>query len=133
VDVDYRWRCDIDDEALSALHASAFGGAVHRVTWRDRLEQHSLGWVGAFVNIVWDGGAHAFVVDTAVAPSHQRQGIGTRLVREAVGKAAGAGCDWLHADFAPHLERFYLEACGFTPTLAGLHRLDDHRPSWPSN
>ena len=50
--------------------------AVLDTDWRNRVERHSLGWVCAFeaatrligfVNVAWDGGAHAFVVDTLVA------------------------------------------------------------------
>jgi hypothetical protein len=45
---------------------------------------HSLGWVTArqpdgalvgFVNVAWDGGDHAFLLDTKVATENQRQGI----------------------------------------------------------
>jgi hypothetical protein len=36
-----------------------------------------------------------------------------------------AGCEWLFVDFEPHLETFYLESCGFRPTLAGLVHLTD--------
>jgi hypothetical protein len=37
--------------------------------------------------------------------------------------ARAAGCEWLHVDFEDHLRRFYLGACGFTPTNAGLIEL----------
>jgi predicted N-acetyltransferase YhbS len=55
-----------------------------------------------------------------VAPSHRRLGVGTELVRLAVEGAREAGCEWLHVDFEPHLRDFYLRACGFVPTDAGL-------------
>ena len=34
--------------------------------------------------------------------------------------ARDAGCEWLHVDFEEHLRPFYLDACGFRPTGAGL-------------
>jgi hypothetical protein len=35
-----------------------------------------------------------------------------------------AGCyEWLHVDFEGELRPFYFDACGFTPTTAGLIRL----------
>ena len=41
----------------------------------------------------------------------------------AVERSRAAGCEWLHVDFADHLRGFYLDACGFTPTNAGLIQL----------
>jgi tRNA(Met) C34 N-acetyltransferase TmcA len=52
-----------------------------------------------------------------------RQGIGTRVVEVAVAKTRATGCEWLHVDFDDDLQAFYFEACGFTPTNAGLIRL----------
>jgi GNAT superfamily N-acetyltransferase len=51
------------------------------------------------------------------------QGIGAELLEVARREAAAAECDWLHVDFEEHLSSFYLDACGFTPTSAGLIRL----------
>ncbi|MEU4196490.1 GNAT family N-acetyltransferase [Kribbella sp. NPDC026611] len=126
--IDYVVRFPVDDEALSALHSTAFEGDYSLTPWRERLERWALTWVGAFSNdelvgfvqVCWDGGAHAFVLDTAVHPEFGRQGIGKQLVLTAAEEAAKAGCDWLHVDFEPHLKAFYLEACGFRPTDAGL-------------
>jgi predicted N-acetyltransferase YhbS len=53
----------------------------------------------------------------------QRRGIGTELVRHATEHAKEAGCEWLHVDFRPDLEPFYLEACGFDATPAGVVHL----------
>jgi GNAT superfamily N-acetyltransferase len=66
---------------------------------------------------------HAFVLDTMVAASHGRRGIGTELVAVAVAEARRAGCEWLHVDFEDHLRSFYFDACGFVPTNAGLIEL----------
>ena len=96
--------------------SSAFGGALAGgVTAGGEL-------VG-FVNVAWDGGVHAFILDTLAARSARREGIGTRLVEIATEHARAAGCEWLHVDFDDHLRAFYFDACGFTPTNAGLIRL----------
>jgi hypothetical protein len=55
-----------------------------------------------------------------VASRAGRHGIGTEIVRVATREARAAGCEWLHVDFDEHLRPFYLDACGFTPTDAGL-------------
>ncbi|NYJ15265.1 GNAT superfamily N-acetyltransferase [Rhizobium leguminosarum] len=95
-----------------------------------RILSRSLAHIGAyhddtlvgFVNVAWDGGIHAFILDTSVHPDMRRQGIATRLVREATRVARERGAEWLHVDFEPHLTGFY-RACGFTPTEAGLIKL----------
>jgi GNAT superfamily N-acetyltransferase len=100
--------------------------------WWDGIRPHSLGWVTArigdgqvvgFVNVVTDGGDHAFLIDTRTRGSHQRRGIGTRVVGFATEHAKASGCEWLHVDFDPELHGFYFEACGFRPTDAGLIHL----------
>ncbi len=124
-------RGDVADDDLSALHARAFGRPAARTPWRRRLERHSLTWVVAlegerlvgFVNVAWDGGAHAFLLDTVVDPPHQGRGVGRALVREATREAARAGCTWLHVDFEDSLAPFYLGACGLRPSAAGVLRL----------
>lgn len=139
--VGYRVRGPVDDVALSALHDAAFGGRSDGpgpvLPWNTRLHQHSLTWVEAyavgrtttgraelvgFVNVGWDGGLHAFLLDTCVAPDRQGEGIGSVLVRKAAEVCVEAGCAWLHVDFEPHLHPFYAR-CGFSPTQAGLMRL----------
>jgi GNAT superfamily N-acetyltransferase len=113
---------------VNALHAEAFGHRILDDDWRTQVERHSLGWVCArladeelvgFVNVPWDGGVHAFVLDTIVAAEEGRRGIGTQLVAVATREARTAGCEWLHVDFEDHLRAFYFDACGFTPTPAG--------------
>ena len=130
-DLTVRVRFPVDDAELSALHARAFGSPAGQVVpWAARLHRHSLAWVGAFagqvlvgfVHVCWDGGSHAFVLDTAVDPAHQRRGVGRALVRTLVDECAAAGCEWLHVDHEPHLGAFY-RGCGFTSTGAGLLRL----------
>ncbi len=129
--MEFKVKFPVDDEELSTLHALAFESAVEVQPWAARLDRHALTWVGAFSNdrlvgfvqVCWDGGAHAFVLDTAVHPEYGRQGIGKELVRVAAAEAAAAGCEWLHVDYEPQLADFYLKACGFSPTDAGLLKL----------
>ncbi|MDP9445170.1 MAG: GNAT family N-acetyltransferase [Actinomycetota bacterium] len=132
--MDYRVRCLVDDAELTALHALAFGATAPGVTvpWQQRLDQYAVTWVGAFdqdglqvgfAQAVWDGGRHAFLLDTIVHPEHQRRGVGRTLVSHVVVAAREAGCEWLHVDFEPHLRSFYWDSCGFRPTDAGLVRL----------
>jgi ribosomal protein S18 acetylase RimI-like enzyme len=132
VTIEIRTRFAVDDRELSALHALAFGDDPASVRpWARRLERHALTWVGAvdagtlvgFVQVCWDGGDHAFLLDTAVHPDRQRRGVGVALVRAAVAQVRAAGCEWLHVDFEPHLAGFYRAACGFRPTEAGLLHL----------
>jgi GNAT superfamily N-acetyltransferase len=125
------WRGAFTSAELNALHAEGFEHPVLDWDWREQVERHSLGWVTArgehdlvgFVNVAWDGGSHAFVLDTLVALRARRRGIGLELVRVAEREARAAGCEWLHVDFEDHLRAFYFDACGFTPTNAGLIEL----------
>jgi GNAT superfamily N-acetyltransferase len=124
----YAWRGDFDNAALNALHAKAFDHRLLDDDWKSQVHEHSLGWVCAhegddlvgFVNVAWDGAIHAFVLDTMVTATARRQGVATQLVAVAVAEARAAGCEWLHVDFDDHLRSFYFDACGFTPTNAGL-------------
>jgi GNAT superfamily N-acetyltransferase len=116
--IEYEWRGPFTNDEVNVLHAEAFGTRVFTADewdWVDLTARHSLGWVVArdggllagFVNVVWDG-------------SHRGRSIGTRLVGIAKQHAREAGCEWLHVDFDPELSAFYVEACGFRPTSAGL-------------
>jgi GNAT superfamily N-acetyltransferase len=128
MDVSCRWRADFADGDVDALHAVAFGHPPRRTEWRAQVERHSLGWVCAydrdtlvgFVNVAWDGGAHAFVLDTLVAAAQRHRGVGSALVVVAAQEARDAGCQWLHVDFEPELGDFYLRSCGFSPSAAGI-------------
>jgi len=52
---------------------------------------------------------------------------GTQLVAVATERARTAGCRWLHVDFEPAHRSFYLDACGFDVTSAGLLDLRSSR------
>ena len=134
--IEYRWRGPLTDAEMVDL-VEAHGGRA-APGWWNRIRGHSLGWVTArtaggmlvgFVNVAWDGGDHAFLLDTKTRGDFQRGGIGTEVVRRAAQHAKAAGCEWLHVDFADELAPFYFGACGFRPTPAGLIHLLSL--SWP--
>ncbi|CAN3979469.1 GNAT family N-acetyltransferase [Kitasatospora purpeofusca] len=121
-------RPELTDAELDELfHAS---WPEHRATSFAPVLARSLTWIAArrgdrlvgFVNVVGDGGVHAFVLDTTVHPDERRRGLGMRLVQAAADDAKARGAEWLHVDYEPHLESFY-NRCGFRPTAAGLRRL----------
>ncbi|WP_308368788.1 GNAT family N-acetyltransferase [Streptomyces sp. ISL-36] len=92
-----------------------------------RVTARREGRLVGYVNVVGDGGVHAFVLDTTVHPDARRQGLGVALVRAAAEAARERGAHWLHVDFEPHLTVFH-ERCGFRPTSAGLMALDPRPP-----
>lgn len=122
------WRGQFENGEINALHAACFDHQLFEDDWRSQLDRFSLGWACArnegeltgFVNVAWDGGVHAFILDTMVAPSSRNRGLATAMVQEAIGRAKQTGCEWPHVDFDPHLRPFYFGACGFKPTDAGL-------------
>lgn len=122
----------VTNRRLNELFAAS--RAAHRWTDFEAALGHSLGFVCAysggeligFVNLAWDGGRHAFVLDTTVLPDLRGRGIGRRLVSMAVRVAEERRIEWVHVDFEPHLRGFYLK-CGFRPTEAGLVHLTEPR------
>jgi GNAT superfamily N-acetyltransferase len=130
----YTWRGTVTNAELNRLHAEAFDTRLYEDdewNWVALLHRHSLGWVVArdgdalvgFVNVIWDGLVHAWLQDTMVAADARGRDIGTEVVKVAAQEARSAGCEWLHVDFDEHLRPFYLDACGFSPTNAGLMAL----------
>ena len=86
----FEWRGDLSDAEMVDLVGSHGGQA--EAGWWDRVRPHSLGWVVAraddgtvvgFVNVAWDGGDHAVLLDTKTRGTHQHHGIGTELVRRS--------------------------------------------------
>ncbi len=127
----YAWRGEFTSGEANVLHAEAFGTRVFGDSewdWADLVSKHSLGWVTArdgsglvgFVNVLWDGSAHAWLQDVMVAQSARGHGVGAALVDLARREAQAAGCEWLHVDFDADLAPFYYGACGFRPTNGGL-------------
>jgi GNAT superfamily N-acetyltransferase len=115
----------ISSEVINVLRAASWEH-VGAQDWEPILAR-SLGWVCAvddehligFVNVAWDGGVHAFLLDTTVHRDYQHRGIGTALVREAARLARNSGAEWLHVDYDEEIDPFY-RGCGFRPTPAGL-------------
>ena len=129
--IEYRNNTDVGNEQLNALFADAW--ANHELRDFQPVLRRSLGYICAwqgkqligFVNIAWDGGVHAFILDTTVRSDFQRRGIGSELVRRAVALARQAGAEWLHVDFESGLGEFY-QKCGFNKSSAGLIQLSGH-------
>ncbi len=128
-DVEYKVNPPLQPEDLASLMKESWG----RETKHDyqAILDRSYCFVCAyspegrlvgFVNLLWDGGAHVFLVDTTVHPDVRRRGIGWTLVRTAISTANQSGAEWVHVDYEPHLNDFYA-VCGFRPTAAGLVRL----------
>ncbi|HWO09345.1 MAG TPA: GNAT family N-acetyltransferase [Polyangiaceae bacterium] len=121
--VTLRPSAELDAAELAALFAASSADAGAPAFDLDR----SLCWVSAhvgerlvgFVNVAWDGGVHAFLLDTIVHPDCRRRGIGTALVRCATDEARALGAEWLHVDYDARHAAFYGRA-GFRPTAAGL-------------
>ena len=133
--IEYRLSPAVTNEQLNALFAAAWPGP-HDDTDFAPVLRRSLGYVCAyeggqlvgFVNVAWDGAAHAFLLDPTVSPDRHRRGIGRQLVRHAEDLARASGAEWLHVDYEPRLEPFYRE-CGFRESRAGLINLREPKDS----
>ena len=98
----FTWRSSFRNAEVNRLHAEGFGHRALEIDWRTQLENHSLGWVCGrrgqeligFVNVAWDGGVHAFALDTVVASSARRAGLGAELVARAALGAGAARSSW---------------------------------------
>lgn len=118
------------DAVLDGLFAAGWGAGEPRdfAAVLARSLTHICAYDGndliGFVNVAWDGGVHAFILDTCVHPDYRRRGIATDLVMRAASEARVRGAGWLHVDYEPHLTAFYA-GCGFAPTGAGLIDLKD--------
>jgi len=121
-------RPDLSDVELNELFTASWPS--HAARSFAPILQQSLTYFGArhestlvgFVNVAWDGGDHAFLLDPTVLPAWRRRGIGLALVAAAIDACAARGVEWLHVDYDARLEPFYRKA-GFQPTQAGLMRL----------
>ena len=123
-------RPALDDAELNALFAAS--SLMHTSRAFGPVLERSLSYLAAFVderligfvNVAWDGGHHAFLLDPTVHPEYRGRGLGRELVRRAAELARSSGAEWLHVDYEPQLRGFYAVA-GFRPTEAGLMRLRD--------
>lgn len=132
--ITYEWRGSFANAEIHPLHAAAFGTRLFDESewdWVEQCQRYSLGWVVAreegrfvgFVNVLWDGLVHAFIEDVMVDVTVRRSGVGVGLVHAARDGAREAGCEFLHVGFDEDLRAFYIDACGFEPTLGGLMEL----------
>lgn len=130
----YEWREPFTNVEIHRLHAAAFETRLFDESewdWVTQTDRYSLGWVVArdgdqfvgFVNVLWDGLVHAFIEDVMVDAQYRRRGVGVGLVLVARDGAKASGCEFLHVGFEEHLRPFYIDACGFQPTLGGLMEL----------
>ncbi len=127
--VHYRVNSPVTNVELDALYVASWPDHQPPYDFQRELEM-SLVYVCAyaedlmvgFVRLAWDGGIHAFVLEPTVRPDFQRRGIGTELVARSVAFAHERNVKYVHVNYEPELRLFY-EACGFTPTDAGLIRL----------
>jgi ribosomal protein S18 acetylase RimI-like enzyme len=119
---------DLSDIELNDLFTASW--SAHTVRAFGPILQRSLTYFGAyqdsqlvgFVNVAWDGGDHAFLLDPTVLPACRRRGIGLALIAAAIIASTTRGAEWLHVDYDPALDGFYRKA-GFRPTHAGLIHL----------
>jgi ribosomal protein S18 acetylase RimI-like enzyme len=128
-EITYRVNPTVSNDELNALFADPLQNQ-EIIDFRLILER-SLAFICAyqsvrligFVNLAWDGGVHAFILDPTVHPEFRRRGIGKMLVKKAVETAKQRGIEWLHVDFEPYLQDFY-DKCGFKNTRAGIMNLN---------
>lgn len=128
--IDYRTSPVVSNDKLNELFAAVW--EEHTFEDINSVLKHSLAYICAyhlkklvgFVNLAWDGGVHAFILDTAVHRDYRRRGIGIQLVKEAVNTAEENNIKWIHVDFEPHLQEFY-DKCGFRHTNAGVIKIDN--------
>lgn len=110
--------------AWTAAWGAPFSGDLAKVLSRSLV--HAAAYSGrqlvGYVNVAWDGGVHAFLLDTTVDPAFQRRGIARKLVAMVAEAARQRGAQWLHVDYEPQLASFYA-ICGFRHTEAGLIEL----------
>jgi len=85
---------------------------------RYTVRNHS-GSLVAYMSVLSDGVADAFLLDLMVHPEHERKGIGTRIVRRAITDMKAAGVQCVHVTFDDHLEAFYAK-CGLHIFKAGI-------------
>ncbi len=77
------------------------------------------GLLVGYVSVLSDGIADALLLDLIVRPECHHKGIGTRLVRRAIGDMKEAGIQCVHVTFEDHLQPFYAQ-CGLGIIKAGI-------------
>jgi ribosomal protein S18 acetylase RimI-like enzyme len=95
---------DLSNAELNDLFSASW--TAHTMRAFEPILQRSLTYFGAyqdsqlvgFVNVAWDGGDHAFLLDPTVLPACGRRGVGLALVEAAIKASATGGAEWLHVD-----------------------------------
>jgi GNAT superfamily N-acetyltransferase len=72
-----------------------------------------------FLSVLSDGVGDAFLLDLMVRPDHQKRGIGSALVKEAIRELKSAGVKCVQVTFNPELEPFFKQF-GFHIFRAGI-------------
>ncbi len=124
----YKVRPPVSNAELNPLFAVSW--PRHEEWDFSPVHERSLLWVCAYagsrligyVNVAWDGAQHGFILDTTVHPDFRRRGIGVEIVKTAIEAARAYDLDWLHVDYDPSLEAFYVK-CGFRPSAAAVLRM----------
>lgn len=136
-ELDYSWRGAITDGEM--IEFVNFHGGRPEARWWVRIGPHSLGWVTAptsegqlvgFVNVAWDGGDHAFLIDANTRGDWQRRGVGTEVVRRAAqhAKAAGSsGSTWTSNQTSRPPTSMYAASARRTRGLSAYTRSRDDR------
>lgn len=123
--VDYAHRALVVESELQDLFELAWGSRkcdfgpvlARSFTW---ITARVHGRLIGFVNVAWDGGVHFFLLDTTVHTRWRRQGIGRRLVLEAIADCRSGPGDWLHVDADEGLMTWFYGRVGFERAPAGL-------------
>lgn len=107
------WRGLFENGEVNLLHAECFEHRLFEDDWWTQVNRFSLGWVClrrstkliGFVNVAWDGGVHAFVLDTMITTALRRRGLATDLIREATRRAREAGANGFTSISIPTSDR----------------------------
>lgn len=94
----YRISPSVTNEAVNMLFAAAWPDYILKDF--EPILSRSLAyicafqgdWLVGFVNLAWDGGIHAFLLDTTVHPDVRRRGIGQQRRYLLLNSVAWNGC-----------------------------------------
>ena len=116
----------VDPKEIEDLR-EAVGWDRSEGTYKEILTRHCTyytvrnqdGLLVAYISVLSDGVADAFLLDLVVRPQYQHKGIGTRMVRRAITDMKATGIQCVHVTFEDRLEPFYAQ-CGLHILKAGI-------------
>jgi N-acetylglutamate synthase-like GNAT family acetyltransferase len=73
----------------------------------------------AYMSVLSDGIADAFLLDLMVHPKYKNKGLGIKIVKKAITDIKEAGVKCVHVTFDENLESFYAK-CGFHIFKGGI-------------